>query len=83
MHSYFNYYSLFQFQRDENQHNTNSFNIIEWLAHSLNQVTTKFLGYLINNYRFNTKHMDEQRITQNSGMCIDVIIKYKRHKHGD
>lgn len=43
----------------------------------MNQVTTKYLSYLINNYKFNTKYIDEERITQNNNTCVDAIIKCK------
>ena len=39
------------------------------------QATTNFIIYLINNYRFNTKDIYEQRTIQNIDICVDAIIK--------
>lgn len=73
---------FFQFWRDGNQNNGDKFDIIEWLICGLNQLDTKFLGYLNNNYIFNTKHIDEQRITQNSNACVDAIIRCRSSAKG-
>lgn len=55
------------------------------VANSMIEVVTQLLGNLINNYIFNTKYIGEQRITQNNGICVDVLIscrsstKYTNH----
>lgn len=77
MQAYINYYSLFQFYGDESQHNDDQYDTIKWSTHGLIQVVTIFSIYLINNYTYNIKYIDEQRTTQNNDLHIDAIIIYR------
>ncbi|KAL6347441.1 hypothetical protein AAG906_025156 [Vitis piasezkii] len=45
-------------------------NTLRWLAHDLTHQVVKYLGYIINGYRYHTKERDMTCVTQNSGVSI-------------
>ncbi|XP_015945601.1 uncharacterized protein LOC107470705 [Arachis duranensis] len=53
------------------------------LVRGPNQVAKRFSGYIINGYRFHTRHRDVRRKTQNSGVTLEALtpsfasVKYK------
>ncbi|MED6113947.1 hypothetical protein PIB30_075528 [Stylosanthes scabra] len=45
----------------------------KWLARGPNRVVKRFLGYVINGYRFHTRHHDARHKTQNSGVTLEAL----------
>ncbi|XP_016195242.1 uncharacterized protein LOC107636233 [Arachis ipaensis] len=43
------------------------------LARGPNRVAKRFSGYIINGYRFHTRHRDVRRKTQNSGVTLEAL----------
>ncbi|XP_057744996.1 uncharacterized protein LOC130962854 [Arachis stenosperma] len=43
------------------------------LARGPNRVAKRFSGYIINGYRFHTRHRDARRKTQNSGVTLEAL----------
>ncbi|XP_052107465.1 uncharacterized protein LOC127740505 [Arachis duranensis] len=43
------------------------------LARGPNRVAKRFSGYVINGYRFHTRHRDARRKTQNSGVTLEAL----------
>lgn len=45
---------------------------LKWLARGPRKFVNKYKGYLTNGYRFHTKSMENERTTQNSGVCMEA-----------
>lgn len=44
----------------------------KWLARGTGKFMNKYKRFLINGYRFHTKSIENERTTQNSGMCMEA-----------
>lgn len=66
----FNSILLFQVADQLNINDTEVTETVKWLAHGPRKRVFKYSGYAVDGYRYHTKTRDDERVVQNSAVCV-------------